>query len=79
MNKLVISEMLKLYRQSRDLSMRDCAKEIGVSCATLCRIEAGKDCDMKSFSKLLNWLMRHEVEANKCYVKRQEGLLKEAA
>lgn len=70
MNKLVISECLKLYRQSREISMRECSKEIGISCATLCRIEAGKGCDMQSFSKLLTWLMRHEVMANKCYVER---------
>lgn len=70
MNKLVISECLKLYRTSRSLSIRECAKEIGISSATLSRIENGKDCDLVNFSKLLNWLMRHEVAANKCYVKR---------
>ena len=70
MNKLVISECIKLYRNNHNLNMRDCAKEIGISNATLCRIESGKDCDIESFSKLLTWLMRHEVEANKCYTKR---------
>ncbi len=70
MNKFVISECLKLYRNSREIGMRECAKEIGVSCATLCRIENGKNCDMASFTKLLAWLMRHEATANKAYVKR---------
>lgn len=71
MNKLVISECLKLYRGSRNITIRECAKEIGISSATLSRVENGKDCDMKSFSKLLNWLMRYEVEANKCFVRRE--------
>jgi predicted transcriptional regulator len=69
-NKMVISEMIKLYRSKQSLNIRDCAKEIGISNSTLCRIENGKDCDLKSFVKLFTWLMLHEVSANKCYVKR---------
>jgi transcriptional regulator with XRE-family HTH domain len=70
MNKLVISECLKLYRSNRGLGIRECAKEIGISSATLSRIENGKHCDMNSFTKLLTWLMKFEVNANKVYVKR---------
>lgn len=70
MNKFVISEMLKLYRNTHGVSIRECSKEIGVSTATLSRIENGKDCDMKSLFKLLEWMMRTEVSANKQYVKR---------
>lgn len=70
MNKLVISECIKLYRVKYEMGIRECAKEIGISAPTLSRIENGKDCDIKSFSKLLNWLMRHEISTNKCYVKR---------
>lgn len=71
MNKIVISECLKLYRQKNEIGIRECAKEIGISSATLSRIENGKDCDLNSFCKLLTWLMKHEVNANKCYVKRE--------
>lgn len=70
MSKIVISECIKLYRAKHELGIRELAKEIGISTSTISRIENGKDCDLESFSKLLIWLMRHEVEANKQYVKR---------
>lgn len=52
----VLSICLKLYRQSRNISIRDCAKEIGVSSATLSRIENDKETVTDSFIKVLNWL-----------------------
>lgn len=37
--------------------MRDVAKEIGMSASTLCRLENGKDTDVQTLVKILNWLL----------------------
>ncbi len=52
----MIGEMLKSYRKLHDLGMRDVAKRIGISVATLSRIEAGKAIDGRTMLKLL-WSM----------------------
>lgn len=48
---------LKLIRTMEGLSLRDLAKEIGVSSATLSRIERGLPCDMLSFGRVFTWLL----------------------
>ena len=48
--------LLKRYRQSLDLGQRELAHQIGVSTATVCRIERGEPCDIRSFGRLLVWL-----------------------
>jgi transcriptional regulator with XRE-family HTH domain len=53
-----LGAMTIAYRQKHDLSLRDLSKDIGISYATLQRIEAGKDCDVRSFTKLLEWMMK---------------------
>jgi transcriptional regulator with XRE-family HTH domain len=49
--------MLPVYRALHALSVRELAKQIGVSAATVSRIEHGKMCDVPTFLKLLRWLM----------------------
>lgn len=49
----MIGEMLKSYRKLHDLGMRDVAKRIGVSVATVSRIEAGHPVDGRTMLKIL--------------------------
>lgn len=52
-----LGALLTAYRQKNDLSVRAMASQIGVSPATFNRIERGEECDMKTFAKLLHWMM----------------------
>lgn len=52
-----LGKMLKLYRAAEGKDLREQGAEIGISSATLCRIENGYACDMASFAKLLAWLV----------------------
>ena len=53
-----LGQLLLAYRQKKDIQARDLAKEIGVSASTLCRIERGKNPDVDSYLKILNWMNR---------------------
>lgn len=52
-----LSAVLREYRWATRQSARDLAKEIGVSAATLSRIEHGHDPDGKSLALVLRWLL----------------------
>lgn len=52
-----LGKALKLYRVTEGKDMRELADEIGVSASTLCRVENGKACDMRSFAKVIAWLV----------------------
>ena len=45
------------YRKKERYGVRAMAKEIGISHATLSRIENNKDCDSRSMTKILLWLI----------------------
>jgi transcriptional regulator with XRE-family HTH domain len=50
--------MLTAYRKLKSLSLRELAGHIGVSVATLSRIENGQgEIDSKTYSKVLVWMM----------------------
>lgn len=66
----VLSICLKLYRQSRNLGIREVSKEIGISSATLSRIENDREATADSFIKVLNWLNRSENKITKPDVER---------
>jgi hypothetical protein len=51
-----LAQMLHLYRTVNRLSLRDLEPEIGVSKATLMRIEHGYACDVDTWLKLQAWL-----------------------
>jgi len=51
-----IGDAIKYLRFQDKLGLREQARKIGVSAATLSRIERGESCDMESFVKLLAWL-----------------------
>lgn len=46
----------KLRRERGERGVREVAKEIGVSAATLSRVERGKLPDLKTFGKICEWL-----------------------
>ena len=52
-----IGEMIDAYMWKHKQSLRATAREIGVSVSTLSRITNGKDCDMKSLTLILVWMM----------------------
>jgi len=58
-----LRKALKLIRTVEGLSLRDLAKEIGVSSATLSRIERGLPCDMASFGRVFVWLLNTDGAA----------------
>jgi len=53
---MLIGEMLQTYRNQERFGTREYAKMIGISHATLNRIENGKDVDAKTLLKLIEWV-----------------------
>jgi len=51
-----LGEVLKRWRMVGDVDIRTLSGIIGISPATLSRIENGKDCDAKTLVKILRWL-----------------------
>lgn len=51
-----IGEVLMAWRRESGLNIREGARVIGVSAATLSRIERGKGVDGATMIKLFNWL-----------------------
>lgn len=47
---------LDLERRRGDRTLRELAQEVGVSTATLCRVENGAPCDLATFARLCCWL-----------------------
>lgn len=47
---------LMLLHERDGMPLRACAKEIGVSAATLSRVENGMSCDLRSFARICGWL-----------------------
>lgn len=52
-----LGEMLRLYRTVGGLSLRELAPEIGISSATLMRIETGQAFDADTLLKLWTWML----------------------
>ncbi len=58
-----LGELVKEWRWAKKINVRDAAKEIGISAATLSRFERGNAIDGDVLSKLLRWsLMEIECE-----------------
>jgi transcriptional regulator with XRE-family HTH domain len=51
-----LGKIIADYRYMNRLGIREVAKQIGMSPATLCRIENGKPCDSDNMAKLMLWL-----------------------
>jgi transcriptional regulator with XRE-family HTH domain len=54
--KTRLGRMLRLYRAHAELTLRDLAPMIGISPATLMRVEAGFDMDAETLLKLITWM-----------------------
>lgn len=52
-----LGAVITAYRDSHRYGVRGLAKIIGISAATLNRIEHGKNCDARSLNKIWSWLM----------------------
>lgn len=55
-----LSEMLRLYRTLRGLTVRQLAPQIGISHATLSRVERGREMDLATFEKLVIWFRKKQ-------------------
>jgi transcriptional regulator with XRE-family HTH domain len=56
----MIGKILKDFRYANRMGMRDLAKQLGVSVATVCRIESGKPMDQVTILKLFNVLFGNQ-------------------
>lgn len=52
-----LGEMLRLYRTVHGFSLRELGAEIGISAATLMRIETGEAFDASTLLKLWTWFL----------------------
>ena len=53
---LMIGKILRCYRNQTGVSLRDLAKELHISAATLSRVENGCTCDQRTMLILITWL-----------------------
>lgn len=56
-----LGKVIRKYRVTSELSLRDVGKEIGIGAATLMRLEQGRDPDGATLTKVLMWLLRAET------------------
>ena len=49
--------VIRKWRAAEKLGVREAAKQIGTSAATLSRIENGNACDSKTLAAILLWLL----------------------
>lgn len=52
-----LGQVIRKYRTMTELSAAELATEIGISAATLCRIEVGENMDGQTLRRVLEWLM----------------------
>lgn len=57
-----LGTVIRKYRVNSELSLREVGKEIGISAATLMRLEQGRDPDGQTVAKVLAWLFTNEDE-----------------
>jgi transcriptional regulator with XRE-family HTH domain len=55
-----LGRVIRKYRVTSELTLREVGKEIGISAATLMRIEGGRDPDGSTLAKILAWLFKVE-------------------
>jgi transcriptional regulator with XRE-family HTH domain len=51
-----LGQVIRRYRVTSELTLRDVGKEIGIGAATLMRLEQGRDTDGRTIAKVLAWL-----------------------
>lgn len=55
-----LGKIIRKYRVTSELTLREVGKEIGISAATLMRVEEGRDPDGSTVAKILAWLFQDE-------------------
>jgi transcriptional regulator with XRE-family HTH domain len=55
-----LGTVIRKWRLMEDRSVRDVAKEVGVSAATFHRVEQGKPCDSDTLATIFMWLISRE-------------------
>lgn len=55
---MLLGTMFAAWRNGTVYGVREVAKAIGISAATLSRFERGENCDAKTLAKILNWVLR---------------------
>lgn len=52
-----LGQVIKRWRVMSEINLRDAAKMIGTSTATLSRIEQGENMDGKTLARIFEWLL----------------------
>lgn len=52
----MIGRLLQLYRVTQNITMREMGEILGISAATISRIEHGREIDSQTMIKIMNWL-----------------------
>jgi transcriptional regulator with XRE-family HTH domain len=68
-----LGEILRYWRKFADRTVREAAADIGISPATLCRVENGKEMDGKTLAKILNWLTAPALIVRKSLSRGPDG------
>lgn len=55
-----LGTVIRRYRVTNELTLREVGKEIGIGAATLMRLEQGRDMDSRTMAKVLAWLFADE-------------------
>jgi transcriptional regulator with XRE-family HTH domain len=53
-----LGQVIRRYRVTSELTLRDVGREIGIGAATLMRLEQGRDPDGTTLTKVLIWLFK---------------------
>lgn len=56
-----LGTVIRKFRVTNEMTLRQVGKEIGIGPATLMRIEQGRDIDGATLAKVLGWLMSNET------------------
>lgn len=60
MNKPAISQVVRFWREGKNIGVREAARIIGISHSTLSRIERGLKYDAETLIKVQRWLFWEE-------------------
>jgi transcriptional regulator with XRE-family HTH domain len=60
-----LGQVIRRYRVTSELSLREVGREIGIGAATLMRLEQGRDPDGATLTKVLMWLFKPTTTSTK--------------
>lgn len=55
-----LGTIIRRYRVTSELTLREVGKEIGIGAATLMRLEQGREMDSSTMAKVLAWLFAND-------------------